>query len=212
MALVGQAAGTDITSSSCKEAKQAISFYKKTTWKWQNKLGRERIKEKYSRTELRKVGCYTARKRARFWQEISRKFRKKHDSWFILPDTKDWFTAVRIAQRVFPGTLDWLWSCSDAEGAHGDWVPYHEYGNHYYPGYENLDAVGGWMQFRPSTFRGAYRRAIEYARSLGFKIEEEYWLDAWLKPLPQALAAGYLHNIDKSYRHHWSASISNGCS
>ena len=117
--------------------------------------------------------------------------------------------AVHVAQRVFPGTESWLLSCSSAEGGHGRWVRYG--GGGYYSGYEYTDAVGGPMQFRPSTFRGAYRRAIDYTQHKGFVIERQDWLEAWLSPLGQALAAGYLRNVDGSSRWHWAASISNGC-
>lgn len=128
-----------------------------------------------------------------------------------LPETNDWATAVQIAQRVYPGTRSWLWSCSAAEGAHGAWVRYG--GDPYYAGYEKTDAVGGNMQFRPSTFYGAARRSWEYLTARGFIVRRASvtGLTGWLNALGQALAAGYLRNIDGSSSHHWSASISNGC-
>jgi len=128
----------------------------------------------------------------------------------MLPNTRDWERAIEIVQRVFPGTASWLWSCSGAEGAHGRWVRYG--GSGYYAGYETTDAVGGWMQYRPSTFRGHWRHGYDYVRSRGFVVPlaRADWLAAWLHPLGMAIAAGWARYTGND-NSHWSASWGNGC-
>ncbi|MBA2706355.1 MAG: hypothetical protein H0U59_00940 [Gemmatimonadaceae bacterium] len=129
--------------------------------------------------------------------------------YLTLPETNDWVTAVRVVQRVYPGTESWLLSCSAAEGGHGDWVRYG--GGSYYPGYEWTDQVGGQLQFRFSTFGGAYRRSVDYAHNHGFRLRRDSLLSAWLSPMGQALAGGYLRKVDGSSGWHWAASVNNGC-
>ena len=41
-----------------------------------------------------------------------------------LPMTNDWRTAVRLVQRIYPGTEGWMLSISDREGGWGPWVWY----------------------------------------------------------------------------------------
>ena len=50
----------------------------------------------------------------------------------------DWHEAVREAQKVYPGTQAWLYSCSSSEGGWGRWVPNSQ-----------GSGVGGWLQFYP---------------------------------------------------------------
>jgi hypothetical protein len=123
----------------------------------------------------------------------------------------DFNTALKYVQRVFPGTYDWGWSCTDAEGGHGRWVPHNSYGDHYYPGYERLDAVGGWFQFRPSTFNAYIERAVFAARARGLEVPA-FGPDvrSWLNPLAQALTGAYMRwaGLDGS---HWQASWGKGC-
>ena len=127
-----------------------------------------------------------------------------------LPITNDWVTAVHLIQRVFPGTESWLLSCSAAEGGHGRWVRYG--GGSYYPGYEYTDAVGNWLQYRWSTFKGHYRNGLASLRARGFKIDMPASTDvqAWLMPMGAAIAGGWARwsGNDNS---HWSASWGNGC-
>jgi len=132
-----------------------------------------------------------------------------------LPLPNDWATAVRVIQRVFPGTESWLMSCSGAEGGHGRFVIYG--GGSYYPGAEHAqtfhgDMVGGPMQYMWGTFRGHYRHGLDSLRSRGFQVDLPSPDDvrAWLHPLAQAIAAGWARwsgNDDS----HWSASWGDGC-
>lgn len=134
----------------------------------------------------------------------------QRELWRALPNPDDWVTAVRVIQRVFPGTESWLLSCSAAEGGHGRWVRFG--GGSYYPGYEHTDAVGGWPQYRWSTFKGHYRHGLDALRARGFRINlpEPTDVRAWLLPMGHAIAAGWARwsGNDNS---HWSASWGNGC-
>lgn len=133
----------------------------------------------------------------------------------------DWTTAARYVQRVFPGTFGWLMSCSHGEGGHGRWVRYG--GGAYYPGYELTDAVGGPMQFRPSTFYGYVDDAFAWARAHGLRLPAIPlgWdhahigakaVAAWLNPLAQATTAAYMRGVVGNSYIHWSPSIDPYCS
>lgn len=118
-----------------------------------------------------------------------------------LPETGDWQTAIRIAQRVYPGTADWMLYISDREGGWSTWV---WYGGRPWEGYHigndylGADTVGGWMQFRFSTFAPYYRGMVKDLAQRGFQLPQfpdrggpaEY--QPWLDPLGQALTAGYM--------------------
>jgi hypothetical protein len=138
-----------------------------------------------------------------------------------LPDPDDWVTAVRAVQRVYPGTESWLLSCSDAESdSHGPWVwfrgrPWRGY--HIGNDYLGMDTVGGWMQFRWTTFKPYWygywgaAGALADTRTRGFIVPdlgEGY--GPWLRPLGQALTAGYMRFTGRD-GHHWSASHGRGC-
>jgi hypothetical protein len=145
-----------------------------------------------------------------FKRELSNVVRLERQLYLHLPTPNDWSTAVRVAQRPFPGTERFLMSCSSAEGSHGSFVVYG--GGPYYPGAEYDRTfhgwmVGGWMQYMWPTFKGHYRHALEELRRRGFRVELPPPSDvrAWLAPLGQALAAGWARwsgNDDS----HWSAS------
>ena len=120
-----------------------------------------------------------------------------------IPLINDWRTAVHWVQRIYPGTESWMLYISDREGGWGPWV---WYGGRTWTGYHvgddflGMDTVGGWMQFRYSTFAPYWRGAQKDLRSRGFVIPDipmppqggpsEY--SAWLSPLGQALTAGYM--------------------
>lgn len=127
--------------------------------------------------------------------------------WLGLPTTNDWQTAVRIAQRAYPGTASWLLAISDREGGWGRWVWYSGAcsnppclwkGYHVGNDFLGADTVGGWMQFRFSTFAPYYRGMVKDMKARGFLLPQ--WPDRggpaeyqpWLDPLAQALTAGYM--------------------
>lgn len=125
-----------------------------------------------------------------------------------LPALRDWVSAVRVAQRVYPGTESWLLSCSAAESSHGRWV---YYGGDGWEGGPRGDTVGGWMQFRPSTFYAYWPSALADTRRRGFIVPGmSGYYGPWASPLGQALTAGYMrYNGLDGY--HWSASHGSGC-
>lgn len=130
---------------------------------------------------------------------------------YELPATNDWLTAVRIAQRVYPGTEGVLRSLSDREGGWGPWVWYSGactsppcLWRGYHVGGDNVsgaDTVGGWMQFRWSTFAPWWRHTQENLKKRGYIIPDMPMppeggpaiYAPWLNPLGQALTAAYMH-------------------
>lgn len=192
----------------CLPIRKGILYYREKTWQKQDVLGISRTKR--SDQQVWSLGCKYAEWVRKLWKERNEDAKKKVE-FRTLHDPGDWNTAIRVAQRVFPGTSEWLWSCSGAEGGHGRWVPYRDYGNSYYPGYESLDAVGGWMQFRPSTIRHAWPATYNYLIRHGWIVEDMSWFQAWFSPLAQALSAAYYLRVEGSADHHWSASVGSGC-
>lgn len=138
---------------------------------------------------------------------------------YELPLTNDWLTAVRIAQRAYPGTEPILRSLSDREGGWGRWVWYSGACSNspclwrgYHVGGDNVsgaDTVGGWMQFRYSTFAPYWRQAQADLKRRGFLLPEipmppeggPIRYAGWLSPLGQALTAGYMHYYGKAGCH-----------
>lgn len=129
-----------------------------------------------------------------------------------LPATNDWQTAVRVAQRPYPGTSSWMLQISDREGGYGDWVWYRGirwHGYHIGNDYLGADTVGGWMQFRYSTFEPYWRAAQEDLRRRGYFLPDLHMPPAggdlkylgWLNPLGQALTAGYMRYYGKDGCH-----------
>lgn len=116
------------------------------------------------------------------------------------PGRDAWQKAVREVQRPYPGTEGWLLSCSASEGGWGRWVGYGGAGFSY--SLVENDTVGGNLQFRPSTFKGFYRHALDDVRSRGFRVVELDWLSGWRSALGQALAGGW--GITHGMRSHWA--------
>ena len=168
--------------------------------------------------------CADASYLAELWQRRSFAARKATERYLatFLRDTpyadgnNAWFKAIDQAQRVFPGTKDWLISCSRPEGGHGRWVGYS--GVSFSTWLRDSNTVGGNMQFRFGTFTGMYRNAYAYLRSKGFRVPDH--LDdvnsviglttAWRSALGQALAAGWARYTGND-NSHWSASWGRGC-
>lgn len=186
--------------------RREIAAYRQFVWNCEDELGAPRSKAGASVWALRRDVAYRTRIRdlwkGRYVGCVTVLGRR------TIPATGDWGTAVAIVQRIYPGTAGWLLRCSSGEGGHGGWVPYHAYGNHYYAGYEKLDAVGGWMQFRPSTFYGYVRKAFSDARRRGFILDRTY--ESWLSPLGQAVTAAYMRFVGLSPIH-WKPSEDRNC-
>jgi len=160
--------------------------------------------------------CTVARASYRLHEQIGRvtTMRLMHE----LPLTNDWLTAVQIVQRPYPGTYQPLHDLSDREGGFGPWVWYHGacssppclwHGYHVGNDYLGADTVGGWMQFRYSTFAPYWRAAEADLKRRGYIIPQMEMPPeggpskyvAWLSPLGQALTAGYMFYYGKEGCH-----------
>jgi hypothetical protein len=154
--------------------------------------------------------CTVARASQRLHVALSARARYLVDH--EIPLINDWRTAVRWVQRIYPGTESWMLSISDREGGWGPWV---WYGGRHWAGYHvgndflGADTVGGWMQFRYSTFAPYWRAAQQNLQDRGYIVPSipmppeggptEY--AGWLSPLGQALTAGYMRFYGKDGCH-----------
>lgn len=204
-------------TKSCRSARRGLAYYRLRHASWLQLRG---IKIKVLIDQPK--GCAHTLWTAKLWRERARAARVAYNKWlnsrYVLQDTpfgvraNAWYNAIDEVQGPFPGTESWLLSCSAAEGGHGRWVGYSGVG--YSTWLRDSDTVGGPMQFRWSTFKGMYRRALENVLSRGYKVPA-YLRNSdnditWRSALGQALAAGWARwtgNDDS----HWSASWSNGC-
>ena len=96
-----------------------------------------------------------------------------------LPWTNDWRTAVRLSQRIYPGTDSWLLYISDREGGWGPFVMNHQ-----------GSGAGGWLQFMASTFYAYVDDARLDVERRGFRVPPGVW--TWTHPLGQALTGAYM--------------------
>lgn len=194
-------AAEERTERALNARRREIAAYRQFVWNCEDELGASRSRAGASVWALRRDVPYRTRIRdlwkGRYAGCVTVLRRR------TIPATSDWMVAVALVQRIYPGTARWLLSCSSGEGGHGTWVPYRAYGRSYYPGYERLDAVGGWMQFRPSTFYVYVQTAFADARARGYILDRTY--ESWLSPLGQAVTAGYMRFTGVS-RYHWKAS------
>ena len=152
--------------------------------------------------------CTLARAKLRLNHQLAEtaQWRLDHE----LPNINDWKTSVRFIQRIYPGTSSWLLYISDREGGYGPWV---WYGGRHWSGYHigndflGSDTVGGWMQFRFSTFAPYYRGMVKDMTRRGYILPQ--WpnrggplvYQPWLDPLAQALTAGYMRYYGKDGCH-----------
>jgi hypothetical protein len=114
--------------------------------------------------------------------------REQRQLYLNLPYTNDWRTSVRLAQRAYPGTSDWLLFISDREGGWGPFVMNHQ-----------GSGAGGWMQFMSGTFYGYVDAAKADFTHRGFKVDSRVW--TWTHPLGQALTAAYMRYYGKDGCH-----------
>jgi hypothetical protein len=203
----------------CKHARKAVVFYRGQYAKHRARLGAGRPTTTPSRST---AACSQVRFLAYMWRSrayVARVsadailfFRKMRDKtlrdFAITPGNHAWHKAVKEVQKVFPGTESWLLSCSDAEGGHGRWVGYS--GVPYSDWLRDSDTVGGYMQFRFSTFTGMYRRGVDYAVGKGYRVPRMDMTTAWRSALGQAIAGGWARYTGND-NSHWSASWGRGC-
>lgn len=190
--------------------RREVASYRRLTWSCQDRLGRARARASWGVWGLPRSLA------ARTWvrDRWARRYRgcKVELSRRSLPLTNDWQTAVRIVQRVYPGTAEWMLAISDREGGWGEWVWYgggHWTGHHIGNDFLGADTVGGNMQFRYSTFAPYWRQAQADLARRGFILPELKMPAAggdpryvgWLSPLGQALTAGYMRYTGKDGCH-----------
>jgi hypothetical protein len=189
----------------CSYTFNKIDDHRETVWEMQKKL--RRSLSSVSKQPI--SSCPYARWVEGLWWN-RRVGLKKEVRARVIPATNDWVTAVRIVQKIYPGTSDWMLYISKREGGYGPWV---WYGGRHWSGYHigndflGADTVGGWMQFRYSTFAPYWRQAQEDLRRRGFILPDipnyggpaQY--QAWLWPLGQALTAGYMRYTGKDGCH-----------
>lgn len=189
-------------SRSLASSKGAITY-----WEGRGKWMRAPLKEKCWQVPWQRQ-CTIARAKYRMNLAIASLAEKRLK--YELPNTNDWRTAVSIAQRVYPGTASWMLYISHREGGYGPWVWYggsHWHGYHIGNDFLGADTVGGWMQFRFSTFAPYWRGMIKDLRARGYILPpipnyggpSEY--QPWLWPLGQALTAGYMKYYGKEGCH-----------
>lgn len=197
-----QVSKTPKAKHSCSTVKPQIESYRLEAWHWQRKAGQPTTRASQS---LHRASCpYLRWVRDLWWK---RKVEARL-SYFTLPNTNDWVTAVRIVQRVYPGTSSRLLSISDREGGRGLWVWYGGdtwHGYHIGNDFLGDDTVGGWLQYRYSTFIGHWHGAVKDLRRRGYHFPDLGWArprvkfyvgtgyGPWLSPLGQALAGGWAH-------------------
>lgn len=193
-------ADRSILPAQLTKSKQVIAFFENPKYKW---VLAPRQDKCWNVPWQRQ--CTIARAKLRMHHELAEQ--AQHRLYYELPITNDWLTALRIVQRVYPGTYDRLYFLSDREGGFGPWVwwsgscgspPCLWHG--YHIGHDSTgDTVGGWMQFRWSTFAPWWRATVKDLKRRGFEIPQfpdrggpaEY--QPWLDPLGQALTAAYMH-------------------
>lgn len=214
---------TDRTASKVEEQRQQaelknlrrqITQARRTTWACQDRL---RLVLSVKRTKAgTDVWSLPTSVPYRIWvldhwnhlaAECSKKVRAR-----TIPNIQDWPMAVRWVQKIYPGTQDWMLAISDREGGWGRWVWYGGgtwRGSHIGNDFLGADTVGGWMQFRFSTFAPYWRQAKEDLIRRGYFIPDfkvpppggDPLYAEWLNPMGQALTAGYMRYTGKDGCH-----------
>lgn len=148
----------------------------------------------------RAATCERARHLAQRWVGRAFATRKQSERWLAartLREQRAWFAAIDEVQRAYPGTKDWLVSCSLTEGA-GRSLDAPFVMNHQGSG------AGGWLQFMESTFWRMFTAAKADVEARGFIVPRS--AASWSSRLGQALAGAW--GVTNGRRGEWSGS---GC-
>jgi hypothetical protein len=185
-----------------KKSRQVVAFFDKHRW-----LTAPR-KQKCWEVPWQR-SCTLARAKLRLHHTLAEI--AQHRLTYELPLITDWVTAVNYVQRIYPGTKERLMFLSDREGGWGRWIWYRGACSDspclwrgYHVGGDNVsgaDTVGGWMQFRYSTFAPYWRHTQADLAKRGYELPRipmppeggPVKYAAWLSPLGQALTAAYMH-------------------
>lgn len=184
-------------AETCKSARTGLAWYRGRYLDWRKQQGFRALT-----ISVKPRSCKQARYLANVARTRALAARRAYERWAAIhvlhdPEVRSgnraWHRAVQEAQRAYPGTRDWLLSCSASEGGWGRWVP-------------NSDGAppGGWMQMYESTFWRMWATAkVDVARR-GFKVPRS--AHSWYSPLGQALASAW--GLTNGRRHEWNSS---GC-
>ena len=188
-----------------KKSKQVVGFFEKREHRWITAPGKTKCWEVAWERQ-----CTLARAKLRLHHALAEiaQYRLEHE----LPLINDWIVAVNyVCTKIYPGTCPQLRYLSKREGGWGRWIWYSGACSDspclwrgYHVGGDNVtgdDTVGGWMQFRYSTFAPYWRHTLADLKKRGYEVPRipmppaggDPRYAAWLSPLGQALTAGYMH-------------------
>ncbi len=169
-----------------RELKNATSQAIVATWRCQDKIPEPRTR---ARSPWKPHSIGFRRKQLNLWTAKLNRCRATLAR--SIPNTGDWVTAVKIVQRVYPGTQDWLLKISSREGGHGGFVMN-----------KQGSGCGGWMQFMESTYWASSYRAYDDLRRRGWRIDPRS--NSWTNPMGQAVTAAYMRFTHQDGPH-WTA-------
>ena len=170
-----------------KRLAQKVATFRTSTWACQDTLGISRTRASASVWALPQSVTY------RGW--VVEQWQKKAGSCLkvqqqrTIPATNDWVTAVKLVQRIYPGTSGWLLYISHREGGWGGFVMNHQ-----------GSGCGGWMQYASSTYWAYSYAAFADAKRRGFIVDDSW--NQWTHPMGQAITASYMRFTGRD-GHHW---------
>jgi hypothetical protein len=170
-----------------RQAARQVGEIRQTTWACQDALGVTRTRASADIWSLpQSVGyrVWVSKK----WVAIAKGCQTAL-SLRSIPETNDWLTAVKLVQRIYPGTSDWLLFISHREGGWGGFVMNHQ-----------GSGCGGWMQYAPSTYWAYSGDAFADAKSKGFIVNDAW--NQWTNPMGQALTGAFMRFTGRD-AHHW---------
>lgn len=170
-----------------KRLAQKVGTFRTSTWACQDTLWISRTRAGASVWALPQSITYRGWV-VEQWQKNARSCLKLQDQRTI-PETNDWLTAVKLVQRIYPGTSDWMLFISHREGGWGGFVMNHQ-----------GSGCGGWMQYASSTYYAYSDAAFADAKRRGFIVDDSW--NQWTHPMGQAITASYMRftGLDG---HHW---------
>jgi hypothetical protein len=180
----------------CPSAYGAVRFYARRIEEHRTRRGHEETRREWRALSKRPNSC--PRYLAHVLQRKSLVERRITERWIeerVLQDfahhdgAHAWFRAIEEVQRAYPGTRDWLRSCSASEGGWGRWVPNSQ-----------GSGVGGWLQFYPSTWVRMFYAARADVLRRGFLVPRS--AHSWYSTLGQALAGAW--GITHGRRGEWA--------
>ncbi len=164
-----------------------VAKHQEMTWRCQAQLGKQRTRASVTPWALPRSVVY------RKWVAGVWKARRLSCASSLkqrtIPLTRDWITAVRLVQRIYPGTEQWLRFISHREGGWGGFVLNHQ-----------GSGCGGWLQYASSTYWAYSYDAFADAKRRGFIVDPSW--NQWTDPMGQALTGAYMRFTGRD-GHHW---------